>query len=366
MIYFDYGATSKKREYLIKEILDDFDSFNGNPDSQHRYGRMAKKILEQAREDIAKSINANSKQIVFTSGASESNNTVIKSFNKKGAKIISSNIEHPSVLEPIKGGSAEFILLDAQQNGKLNTSDLEKYIDEDTKLVSLIYVNNETGSIQDLEKVQEYLADKDIWFHIDAVQAYGHIDIDVERLKCDSISLSGHKIGGLNGFGVLYLRGNLESLVSGGNQEKKRRAGTSFVMGAYTMAKAYPYMVEERAKIKEIKDYFIKALDQALINYEINGDIDTTSDHVLNIYLPFVKSDFLLTFLDLNGVCASAGSACTAGALEPSHVISNMYDKDRALHSIRFSFGYENEKEEVDKVIQLLKQLQEGKNNEGK
>src|SRR5699024_1255332 len=128
----------------------------------------------------------------------------------------------------------------------------------------------------------------------------------------------------------------------------------------------YPYMVEERAKIKEIKDYFIKALDQALINYEINGDIDTTSDHVLNIYLPFVKSDFLLTFLDLNGVCASAGSACTVGALEPSHVISNMYDKDRALHSIRFSFGYENEKEEVDKVIQLLKQLQEGKNNEGK
>lgn len=353
MIYLDNAATAIKREEIIKYILDNTSDFDGNPESTHAMGRNSKKILEDSRRKIADSIGANPKNLISTSGATEVNNTVINAF--KDSEIITTAIEHDSILNTI--GKDKAILLDADKNGQISLDDLKNKISESTKLVAIMFVNNETGSIEPVKEVGEYLADKDIWFHIDAVQAYGHVDIDVEELKCDSLAISGHKIGGLNGFGAMYLRENLPSFMKGGEQEKNRRAGTSFVAGAYSMAESFPKMVKERDKIKELKGYFIDKLSKTDINFELNGDIEKTSAHILNIYFADYKSDFLLTYLDMNGVCASAGSACRAGSFLPSHVISNMYDENRANHSIRFSFGYQNSKEDIDKVIEVLSNL---------
>ena len=353
MIYLDNAATAIKREEIIKYILEHTKDFDGNPESTHAMGRNAKMILEEARRKIAASIGANPKDVIFTSGATEVNNTVINAF--KNSKIITTAIEHDSILNTI--GKDNSVLLKVDKNGQISLDDLKNKISENTKLVAIMFVNNETGSIEPVKEVGEYLSDKEIWFHIDAVQAYGHVDIDVEELKCDSLAISGHKIGGLNGFGVMYLRENLPSFMKGGEQEKNRRAGTSFVAGAYSMAESFPKMLEEREKIKELKEYFVNELSKTDINFEINGDVEKTSSHILNIYFADYKSDFLLTYLDMNGICASAGSACRAGSFLPSHVITNMYDENRANHSIRFSFGYQNEKEEIDKVIEVLSNL---------
>lgn len=353
MIYLDNAATAIKREEIIKYILEHTKDFDGNPESTHAMGRNAKMILEESRRKIATSIGANPKDIIFTSGATEVNNTVINAF--KNSEIITTAIEHDSILNTI--GKDNSVLLKVDKNGQISLDDLKNKVSENTKLVAIMYVNNETGSIEPVKEVGEYLSDKDIWFHIDAVQAYGHVDIDVEELKCDSLAISGHKIGGLNGFGAMYLRENLPSFMKGGEQEKNRRAGTSFVAGAYSMAESFPKMLEEREKIKELKEYFVNELSKTDVNFEINGDVEKTSSHILNIYFDDYKSDFLLTYLDMNGICASAGSACRAGSFLPSHVITNMYDEKRANHSVRFSFGYQNSKEEIDKVIEVLSNL---------
>lgn len=353
MIYFDNAATAIKREEILKNILKNKQAFDGNPDSLHTKGREAKKILEDSRKEIAKSIGANPKNTIFTSGATEGNNTIINAF--KDSEIITSSIEHDSILNTVNKDNT--VLLNANKDGIIDLDKLKDVITEETKLVAIMYVNNETGAIQPVKEIGDYLRDKNIWFHVDSVQAYGHIDIDVDDINCDSLTLSGHKIGGLNGFGILYLRENIAPFIKGGEQEKDRRAGTSFVAGAYSMAESYPKVLKERSQIKEIKNYFIESLDKAKVDYELNGNLELSSDHVLNIYFKDYKSDFLLTYLDINGICASAGSACRAGSILPSHVISNMYDKYRAEHSIRFSFGYQNTRKEVDETIAVLERL---------
>lgn len=358
MIYFDYAATSIKRKYILEEILNNFEDFDGNPDSQHASGRLAKKYLEEARRKIAKSINASPDQIVFTSGASESNNMIVNAFKDKG-RIVSTTLDHPSLMEAIKNLAESYSLIEADSLGKFSEERVEKALEVHPALFAISYVNNEIGNINPVEELTRLAKEKGVWVHIDAVQAYGHLDIDVEKIGCDSMSLSGHKIGGLNGFGVLYLRDRVEKFIYGGNQEKKRRAGSSFVLGAYTMAKAYDDMLEEREFIKSLKTYCLERLDKEKIDYEINGDLEHSSDHILNIYLPFVKSDFLLTYLDMQGICASAGSACTAGSLEPSLVISHIHDEKRARHSLRLSFGFSNKKEDIDHLIRSLKTLQD-------
>jgi hypothetical protein len=353
MIYFDNAATAIKREEILKNILKNKQTFDGNPDSLHTKGREAKKILEDSRKEIAKSIGANPKNIIFTSGATEGNNTIINAF--RDSEIITSSIEHDSILNTVNKDNT--VLLNANKDGIIDLDKLKDVITEETKLVAIMYVNNETGAIQPVKEIGDYLRDNNIWFHVDSVQAYGHIDIDVDDINCDSLTLSGHKIGGLNGFGILYLRENIAPFIKGGEQEKDRRAGTSFVAGAYSMAESYPKVLKERSQIKEIKNYFIESLDKAKVDYELNGNLELSSDHVLNIYFKDYKSDFLLTYLDINGICASAGSACRAGSILPSHVISNMYDKYRAEHSIRFSFGYQNTRKEVDETIAVLERL---------
>ncbi|MDO5048095.1 MAG: cysteine desulfurase family protein [Anaerococcus sp.] len=349
MIYLDYAASSIKRKEILQEILDNMEDFDGNPASTHASGRRAKEILEGAREKLARSIGADKDEIVFTSGASESNNTIIENF--KGKKILTSNIGHDSILNPVNG--ANTIYLKADQEGMISIDDLKKNLDG-VSLLALTYVNNELGSIQRVEEIGEILAKRKVHFHLDAVQAYGHLDIDVKKIKCDSLSLSGHKIGGLNGFGLLYLKGQVKPLIKGGDQEKDRRAGTSYTMGAFSMAKAFDKAILERDHIREIKKYFLEKLQGRSIEFEVNGSLDKSSDHIVNLYFPKLKSDFLLTYLDMNGILASAGSACRAGSLKPSKTIANVYGEERASHSIRFSFGFTNTKEDIDKVVEVL------------
>lgn len=357
MIYFDNAATAIKRKDLLEYILNNNEIFDGNPESVHAKGREAKKILEDARRKIASSIGASPKNLIFTSGATEANNTVINAF--KDSEILTSAIEHDSVLNTIDKDKA--IIVGSGKDGRVSLDEIKKRITNDTELVAIMFVNNETGAIQPIKEIGEYLSDKDIWFHVDAVQAYGHLDIDVNELNCDSLAISGHKIGGLNGFGALFLKRDLPSFMTGGEQEKNRRAGTSFVAGAYTMAESYEKMVAERDHIRELKTYFLDRLKDTGVVFEINGDLESSSDHVINLYFSDYKSEFLLTYLDMNGICVSAGSACRAGSVLPSHVVTNMYDEDRARHSIRISFGYQNTKDEIEKSIEVLERL----NNEG-
>ena len=259
------------------------------------------------------------------------------------------------MLEPLYKSNAKVIFLDSGENGKIDIEDIKKNITDNTKLVSVMFVNNESGIIQPIKEIGELLEKRDIWFHVDAVQALGHLDIDVDELKVDSISLSAHKIGGMNSFGVLYLRNNITPMIVGGSQEKLMRAGTSNVMAALSMAYSLEQIKNEQTHITDIKKYFIERLDE--IPHEINGDLENSVNHIVNIYFPFVKSDLLLTYLDLAGIYVSAGSACNANTLETSYVIENMYDEERAKHSIRFSFGYDNTKEEVDLLIEKLKEM---------
>lgn len=351
-IYFDYAATSIKRKKILEDIIKKADLFDGNPDSSHLFGRDSKKILEGARREIAKSIGADPSQIIFTSGASESNNTVLASFSDK--KIITTNIEHDSIENTYN--TENTILIEANEEG-ISLDSLKENITDDVKLVSIMMVNNEMGFVMPIKEIGQYLKEKDIYFHVDCVQAYGHLDIDVDDMNIDFLSLSGHKIGGINGFGILFARENIPSFIKGGVQEKYRRAGTSFVMGAYSMAKSFPYMISEREKILDLKKYLLEKLSESNINCEINGNAETTVDHIVNIYFKDHKSDFLLTYLDMHGIGVSAGSACRAGAVIPSKVVERIYGEERASHSLRISLGFENTREDIDRLIEVLGEL---------
>lgn len=211
-----------------------------------------------------------------------------------------------------------------------------------------------------VKEIGDFLQDKKIWFHVDCTQALGHVEIDVDSIKCDSASFSGHKIGGLNGFGFLYARKPLENLIYGGEQEAKRRGGTSFVAGAYSMAESIGPSIRENEKLGDLKKLFLENLK---VPYEINGNPNLQTNHIVNIYFPFERNDLLMTYLDMNGVCVSAGSACSAGSPEPSYVISNIYDEERARRSIRFSFGFDNKKEDIIKTCELINDFYERNKN---
>lgn len=367
MIYLDYAATSLKRKDVLAEIFSNIEILDGNSSSMHSVGRLANKYLEDAREKIAKAINASAKNIIFTSGASEANNTVIKNFDNEDFEIITTNIEHKSILESLEIIKSNVIYLKANEIGFISLRDLKEKITEKTKLVSITYVNNEIGSIQNVQEIGDYLENKDIHFHVDAVQALAHIDIDVKKIKCNSLSLSGHKIGALNGFGVLFINRKIKSLIYGGNQENNRRAGTTNVLSAVSMAECIEKIntdKKEQEKILKIKEYFLLLLKEKGIPFEINGSLENSVNHILNLYFPFVKSDLLLTYLDINGICASSGSACMSGSLEPSYVIKNIYGENRAEYSVRFSFGFTNTNEEIKEAINIINKMYQRKKNE--
>ncbi|MDY6065408.1 MAG: cysteine desulfurase family protein [Finegoldia sp.] len=358
MIYLDYAATSLKRGDILKYIMENKELFDANPDSVHSMGRRASALLDQARGKLADSICAEPDEIIFTSGASESNNWVLDNF--RGDEIVSSKIEHASILNKLDHTDSKITLLNAGQDGLIKVEDIKRAVNDQTKLVTIQYVNNESGAIQPVKEIGEFLKDKDVWFHVDCTQALGHIKIDINEIGCDSASFSGHKLGGLNGFGFLYARKPLENLIYGGEQENKRRGGTSFVAGAFSMSESIEPMYKENESLRELKKLMLENLR---VPYEVNGDLKVQSNHILNLYFPFERNDLLMTYLDMNGVCVSAGSACSAGSPEPSYVISNMYDEDRARKSIRFSFGFANKKDDIIKTCDLINDFYERNEN---
>ena len=370
-IYFDNAATTKLDEEVLKEMLPYLKENYGNASSIYKLGRESKKAIEEAREKIAKAINCKPSEIYFTSGGSESDNTAIKgiarAYKKNGNHIITSKIEHPAVLETCKElqkEGFEITYISVDKNGIINLEELKNAIKENTILITIMFANNEIGTIEPIEEIGKIAKQKNIFFHTDAVQAVGSIEIDVQKLNVDSLSLSGHKIYGPKGIGALYIKTGIkfEKLITGGHQEKAKRAGTENVPAIVGMGKAielsYYKLKEHNKKIRELRDYYIKQVQEKIPYIKINGDLEKRLPGNANISFRFIEGEGLLLNLDLKGICASSGSACTSGSLDPSHVLLAIGLPHEIAHgSLRISIGKYNTKEEIDYLIENLVEI---------
>ncbi|GGH48517.1 cysteine desulfurase [Phocicoccus schoeneichii] len=363
-IYLDYAATNPlDREILSKMMM--VSTHYGNPSSIHKIGKNAKTRLERARELIADNIMTDPNEIVFTSGATESNNTVLESVSRahKNAHIITTKLEHKSILETLEQDkNIEFSFVDTDSEGLINIDDLKSKIKDNTKLVTIHYVNNETGTIQPVKEIGELLKDTDVLFHVDAAQALGHVPLVMSELDVDYMSISGHKIGAPKGIGLLYIKNGskLNPLMYGGEQERGRRAGTENLIYAHAISvgvrKAVRDFDERSTTEQRLKELFLSELDSLGVPYELNAS-KKVSPHIVNIYLPFVTTDIMLTRLDLKDVYVSGGSACNAGTVQPSHMITEMYDEKRANQSIRVSLNYMTTEDEIKGAAQVFSEI---------
>lgn len=373
-IYLDNAATTPMSPEVIKVIDREMSNDFGNASSTYELGRKARRTVDLARHQVAQAIGAEDREIIFTSGGSESNNTAIfgtaHSRKKIGRKIITTPIEHPSVLNPMKRLAQEgyqIVYLDVDQTGHISLKQLKEELTPDTVLVSVMAVNNEVGTIMPLTEIGQMVKKSNAYFHVDDVQGMGTIDIDVKKMNIDFLSVSAHKINGPKFLGFLYenKKINIPNLVLGGEQELKRRAGTENVPGIAGFGEAVKELQQIghaalQAKYKHWQDIILGELNQAKVNYEVNGGRGKgMSHHVLNLHLIGIPTPVLLTKLDLAGFAVSGGSACTAGSLEPSHVLVALFGKDspRVRESIRISFGRYNTDEEVKAFAQRLAKI---------
>lgn len=377
-VYLDNAATTPMDPKVIEKISSEMTNDFGNASSQHAFGRKARQVVEAARHQLAETINAEDKEIIFTSGGSESNNTAIfgtaRARKKIGKKIITTKIEHPSVLNPMKRLAQEgyeIVYLDVDEAGHINLKDLKRELTPDTILVSVMAVNNEVGSIMPLKEIGELVKDSNAYFHVDDVQGLGNIEIDVKDMNIDLLSTSAHKVNGPKFLGFLYEKNglNVSNLLLGGEQELKRRPGTENVPGIAGFGVAAQELREMDKKqlqenYRKFQQIILDELDQNKIDYEINGSLKgAVSHHVLNLWLKGVGTYSALTNLDLNGYAVSGGSACTAGSLNPSHVLEAMYGKNspRIEESIRISFGRFTTADEVkgfaDSLVKMCQRL---------
>lgn len=375
-IYMDHAATTPILEEVIQAMLPIYNEVFGNPSSVHSFGRKARRVLDVARYVMAESIHANEKEIIFTSGGTEADNLAILGTalanRDKGNHIITTAQEHHAALhtvETLEKQGFEVTYLPVYKNGKIALEDLKEALTDNTILVSIMYVNNETGIIQPIKEIGELLKDHQAYFHTDAVQAFGLMNINVNELGIDMLTVSSHKINGPKGIGFLYVNEHVKinPLQYGGEQERKRRPGTENIAGAAGFQKAVELAIENKeTRIKQYQKYkelFVNELRQNNITFEVNGDMDATISSIINISFPGANVEALLTNFDLDGVAASSGSACTAGSVEPSHVLTAMYGKEHpcTTNSIRFSFGIfnteENVKEAADRVSRIVKRL---------
>lgn len=370
-IYLDNGATTKTDEEVIKEMLPYLSENYGNPSSIYKLGRENKKAVEEARDKVAKALNCEPNEIYFTAGGSESDNTAIRgiaySYKKKGNHIITSKIEHPAVLETCKqlekeGFEVSYIGVD--QNGILDLEELKKEIKPTTTLISIMFANNEIGTIEPIKEIGEIAKENNIIFHTDAVQAVGNVKIDVKELNIDALSLSGHKFYGPKGIGALYVRKGIkfDKFINGGHQERNKRAGTENVPGIVGLGKAielaYEDLEEHNKKIKELRDYYVEQVEEKIPYIKINGDKERRLPGNSNISFRFIEGEGLLLNLDLKGICASSGSACTSGSLDPSHVLLAIGLPHEIAHgSLRVSIGKYNTKEEIDYLVESLVEI---------
>jgi cysteine desulfurase len=361
-VYLDHAATSPVHPEVIEEMIPYLTEHFGNPSSIHQYGRRARKVLDDARTAIAASIGASRNEIIFTSGGTESDNLAIlgtvSSLMEKGKHVITTKVEHHAVLHTfheLEKRGFEVTYLAVDEYGRISLDELKQSLREDTILVSIMYCNNETGTTQDIKEIGSLLKEKDILFHTDAVQAYGLISIDAGDLNIDLLSASGHKINSPKGTGFLYVKEGVPFLPQGfgGEQERKRRAGTENVAGIAALNKAAAIANKEReerfAQYMKYRETMKKIWDEESIEYLENGSDEFFLPHILNVSFPGVKTEVLLVNLDLAGIAASSGSACTAGSLEPSHVLMAMFGEDeRTKSSVRFSFGLGNKLEDIE------------------
>ena len=377
-VYFDNAATTPIREEVVNEMSNCFLKTFGNPSSTHFYGRDAKAKLELARKSIAEYLNTSPKEIIFTSGGTESDNMLIKcAVNDLGvSKIISSKIEHHAVLhtlDDLESKLVEVKYVNTTKDGKIDYDHLKELLTEDNKikLVTLMYINNEIGTILDLNLVGNLCHENKAFFHTDAVQGVGHFEIDLEKLKIDFLSAAAHKFHGPKGIGFSYIKKNsgIKSFILGGSQERGLRAGTEALPNIIGMEKAlsiaYDNLKSERQHIQSIKDYFISSILEIFPNAYFNGCCDDNRNStytILNIAFPIsIEKSSLLDFqLDLKGIACSKGSACQSGSNLGSHVLEEVQEnKYRSWPSLRFSFSCFNSKKEVDYLMNVLRGLKD-------
>ena len=367
-IYLDHAATSPMHPEVVTAFSEALGTVYGNPSSIHGTGRAARKALDDARKLLAASIHADDNEIIFTSGGTEADNLAIfgTAAKKSGKHIITTVIEHHAVLhacEKLEREGYDVTYLAVDENGRVRAEDVKNALRDDTILVSVMLGNNEVGTIQPIAEIGELLKGTDITFHTDAVQAYGVLPIDVDKLNVDLLAVSAHKLNGPKGVGFLYQRKGtvLTPLLYGGEQERKRRAGTENVPAISAFAKAVEIslatMNEKTAAYEQYKTIFKSALDQQGINYKENGS--NQMPHILNLSIPGIEIESFLVNLDLAGISASSGSACTAGSIDPSHVLVAMYGEQAAeiRNSIRFSFGIGLTPEDIEQAAAKTAQI---------
>jgi len=366
-IYLDHAATTPLSKEALKAMMPYFKDAFGNANSLHSFGRTAALAVSESRARIAGLIGAKSNEIYFCSGGTESCNWAIKGFLDRGSHIIVSAIEHPAILAPLKDlerQGIEVSYLPVYDNGIVRVEDLERAVRKDTALISIMYANNEIGTIQPIKELAETAKKHGVPFHTDAVQAVGKIKVDVKELGVDMMSFSAHKFYGPKGIGALYIKGGIRpnKLIQGGSQERTMRGGTSNVAAIVGFASAMQSAVagidKNTKRIKKLRDAFIKRVLCEIEHCYLNGDQKIRLDNNANFVFDFVEGESILMMLDLSGIAVSSGSACSSGSLTVSHVLLGLgVPQEKAHGSIRFSFGNANTMEEVDFVVDRLKEV---------
>ena len=371
LIYLDNAATTKTSEEVVAAMLPYFTEYYGNPSSVYEFASESKKAVSNARRTIAETLGAQENEIYFTAGGSEADNWALKAtaeaYQSKGKHIITTKIEHHAILhtaEYLEKRGFEITYIGVDENGVVKVDELEKAIRPDTILISVMFANNEIGTIQPIKEIGEIAKKHGVLFHTDAVQAYGQLPINVDELHIDMLSSSGHKLNGPKGIGFLYIRKGVKirSFVHGGAQERKRRAGTENVPGIVGYGKAAEIaaktMKERTAKEIELRDHLIDRVLAEVPYTRLNGHRTNRLPNNANFSFQFVEGESLLILLDNNGICASSGSACTSGSLDPSHVLLAIGLPHEIAHgSLRMTLSEETTMEDVDFVVDKLKDI---------
>ena len=370
-IYLDNAATTKTSQEVVDAMLPYFTENYGNASSIYEVGQRSKEAITTAREEIAKVLGAKTEEIYFTAGGSEADNWALKAafeaYSQKGNHIITTKIEHHAILhtcEYLEKKGAEITYLDVDENGLVNLDELQKAIRPETILISIMFANNEIGTIEPIKEIGMIAKEHGVLFHTDAVQAFGQVPIDVDEMNIDMLSSSAHKINGPKGIGFLYIRKGVKirSFVHGGAQERKRRAGTENVPGivGYGVAakRAAETMEVRTAKERELRDYFIDRVLKEIPYVKLNGDPVKRLPNNINLSFRFVEGESLLIMLDMKGIAASSGSACTSGSLDPSHVLLAIGLPHEIAHgSLRLTLGEDTTKEDLDYTLEQLKEI---------
>ena len=370
-IYLDNAATTKTAQEVVDAMLPYFTESYGNPSSIYELGQRSKEAITKAREEVARVIGAKTEEIYFTGGGSEADNWAIKAayeaYKSKGNHIITSKIEHHAVLHTcqyLEKQGARVTYLDVDENGLVDLDQLQKAITPETILITIMFANNEIGTIEPVKEIGMIAKEHGILFHTDAVQAFGQVPIDVDELNIDMLSSSAHKINGPKGIGCLYIRKGVKirSFIHGGAQERKRRAGTENVPGivGYGVAArmAAESMIERTKKEKELRDYFIRRVLEEVPYTRLDGDPVKRLPNNANFSFQFIEGESLLIMLDMKGIAGSSGSACTSGSLDPSHVLLAIGLPHETAHgSLRLTLGADTTKEDLDYTLDQIKEI---------